>query len=111
MTKLGMDTLEKALTIGGDSNEDNINSLITELTSDTNIEAKTDLNPNQIIAIARALWFAKRYNSKALNDFVKLALMKVLISKGRGGRKELVDSLIGVFRYDLAKSSAERVEL
>lgn len=110
MAKLSADILEQALSVG-EGGEENVNNLIKELTTDTNIEAKTDLNANQITAISRALWFAKRYHCTELDNFVKLALMKVLISKDRGGRKEIVQSLIGVFRYNLAQSQAERVEL
>ena len=83
-----------------------ISKLIKEIISNENIEGKTDLNANQIVAFARAAWYAKHYKSEAMATVI-LYLEKFLQSKDRKGRTELVSAITGIFKYDLEKSKAE----
>lgn len=87
-----------------------MHKLVEELLSDANIEGKTDLNANQIVAIARASWFADRYDSDAMRVIVRY-VTKYLQSKDRKGRTELVSAITGVFRYELEKQKIEKVEI
>ena len=86
-------------------------SLVNELTGVNNIETKTDLSPNQIIAISKAIWFARRYNIEPLDLYVRKVMLKILVSKNRGGRHDIIEALVGVFRFGLEKAKAESVKV
>lgn len=92
------------------SNNDDIHRLVSELINDNNIEGKTDLNSNQIVAVARASWYAERYDSENLRIIIRY-ILKYLQSKDRKGRLELKEAITGMFRYELEKSKSEKVEI
>lgn len=64
---------------------------IGELFSAEDLEKKTDLSPQQILAFARAKTFAQRYNSQTLNVFLK-NYGEYAVSKNRKGRSEFVEA-------------------
>lgn len=104
------DKIGKLLSI--DTAEDeNVKGLVGELTNSVNIETKTDLNPNQIVVMSRAIWFARRYGIQPLDMYCRRVMMKVLVSKGRGGRKDIVDALSNVFRFAIEKQRNEQVKV
>jgi hypothetical protein len=104
--------IKELLNIEDSSSENSdIHKLVTELTTDTNLEGKTDLNANQIVAFAKAAWYAKQYDSKAM-DIIIIKLSKYLQSKERKGRNELVQAIVGMFKFELEKAkSAEQVKI
>jgi len=57
--------------------------------SGKNIAMKTDLNQRQINVLTRATVFASRFKSKTMANIVK-TYQHLLVSKGRQGRKELI---------------------
>ena len=65
-------------------------SITKEIYSTKNLELKTELNDNQIMAFSQARAFAKKYSVPLLAEFVK-NISKYSISKGRKGRKEFTD--------------------
>lgn len=62
-------------------------SITKEIYSTKNLELKTELNDNQIMAFSQARAFSKKYGVPLLAEFVK-NISKYSISKGRKGRKE-----------------------
>jgi hypothetical protein len=102
-TILGMDV--------ANADDANVSGLVNELTGVSNIETKTDLNPNQMVVMTRAIWFAKQYWIRSLDIYTRKVMLKLLVSKGRGGRKDIIDALIGVFRFSLEKQRSESVKV
>ena len=90
------------------SNE--IKKLLEAVLSDTDIEGKSELNRNQIVAFARAAWYADRYKSKSMQVLLT-KLLKFLQSKDRAGKKELVSMFTGAVQFDMAQKAKEKVEL
>jgi hypothetical protein len=64
--------------------DENVKSLVNELTNVNNIETKTDLNQNQIVVMSRAIWFAKRYGVEPLDVYTRKVMLKLAVSKNRG---------------------------
>jgi len=91
--------------------DENIKTLVSELTNSNNIETKTDLNIHQITVITDAIWFAKRYGIQALDLYVRKVELKLLVSKDRGGRTDLTTSLLGVFGWNLKKQENQNVKV
>ena len=67
----------------------NMNIAMEQAFSNKNIAMKTDLNQRQINVLTRATVYAKRFKSKTMADVVK-TYQHLLVSKGRQGRKELI---------------------
>lgn len=101
--------LKKIIGMVDNATDQSMSKLIDTLLSDSNLEGKSELNSNQIVAFARASWFAQHYDSKAMRVVI-MYLLKYLISKNRGGRKEVVDALTGAFKMTMEKAK-EKVEL
>lgn len=91
-------------------NNSDVHRIVEELLSDNNIEGKTDLNSNQIVAFSRAAWYAERYDSEAMRIVIRY-LEKFLQSKDRKGRLELTGAITNLFRYQLEQDKAEKVEI
>ena len=91
--------------------DENVKSLVAELTNSMNIETKTDINQQQIIVITRAIWFAKRYDIQPLDDYTRKTMLKLLVSKNRGGRADLVNALQSVFGFALNRQKNEQVKV
>jgi hypothetical protein len=75
--------------------------LVSELFNYKNIEAITDLTDEQIESVLKFTVanevFYKRYAQKNKNkyDRIMITLLKLLISRSRKGRTELIDAYIG----------------
>jgi len=100
--------------------DENVSKVITHLiTTDSDLESKTELSLNQILTMGRGVWYAKRYGSRALASFDEddninggliAYILRFMVSKDRKGRSELVDALKGAFVYE-AEKSKPRLEL
>lgn len=64
-----------------------LKSATQEIFNKTDIEVKTDLDPNQIMLMANAKFFATRYKSTVLNVYTQ-DIMQLLLSKNRKSRQE-----------------------
>ncbi|MFW6129916.1 MAG: hypothetical protein ACOC56_01955 [Atribacterota bacterium] len=64
---------------------------LKDLFSQEDLEKKTDLSPNQILAFSRAKTLAEEKDVKILNQFLNNYAVYA-ISKGRKGRKEYVEA-------------------
>lgn len=64
---------------------------LKELFSNENIEKKTDLSNNQVLAMTKARIFADRYDNDIIKDFIQ-AYSTFAVSKERKGRTEFVES-------------------
>lgn len=93
------------------SDDAEIKSLTSELTSALNIETKTNITQNQAIVVSRAIWYARRYGSKSLDLYTRKVLLRILVSVKRGGRDDIVNALANVFRFNLEKQKAESVKV
>lgn len=91
--------------------DENVTNLTRELTSSVNIETKTDLSEKQIIPISKAIWYARRYNITPLDLYTRKIVLKIRVSKDRGGRKDILEGLVGVFRFSLEKQKSESVKV
>jgi len=58
----------------------------------TNVEAKTELNHEQIVEVCKLKHIAKKYKLTPLSDFIK-DFMILSVSKDRKGRKEYIQAL------------------
>ncbi len=67
-----------------------LNAFAKEIYSKKDIQLKTELNMSQIMSFSKAILFADRYKNPILPKWVK-NMMELLVSKGRSGRKELVN--------------------
>jgi hypothetical protein len=98
--------LDMVITPEGGS-DDSMSAVIQELMNEKNIEMKSDLHPNQIVAITKAFWFAFHYRSPTLLMYLN-KLLKLLVSKDRLGRKELAGVLAATLQYRLELAKAEK---
>lgn len=64
--------------------------IVGEIYDTKNIEVKTELNDKQVMLLARADIFAKRYKTPVLRQFTN-SFMKKNLSRKRASRKEMVD--------------------
>ena len=87
-----------------------IKKIIESLSAEKDIEGKTDLNSIQVVAIARADVYGRRYNSVTMKLLV-LLVAKYLQSKGRMGRTELVIALNGLLAYKAEKERKTEVKV
>jgi hypothetical protein len=104
------DTLSALLDIDTESDE-NVNHLVNELTTSNNIETKTNINRVDIIRISKAIHFSRRYGIKPLDVYTRKVMLRLLVSVDRAGRKDIVDALSNVFRFNLEKQRAENVKI
>jgi hypothetical protein len=104
------DKLSQMLSVDTESDE-NVRGLVQELTNVNNIETKTDLTPNQIVVMSRAIWFARRYGIDSLDLYTRKVMLKLAVSKGRGGRADIVNALTGVFQHAIARQKSESVKV
>lgn len=91
--------------------DENVKSLVAHLTNSLDIETKTDVNANQIVVMTRAIWFARRYGIKPLDVYTRKTMLKLLVSKGRGGRSDIINALTGVFGFALNRQKNEQVKV
>lgn len=87
-----------------------INDIIANLSKMEDLETLTDLSAQEIVAITRLLWYSIQYNAKSGLLLAK-KLLQTKVSKGRGGRTELVQTLIGALRFKLEEAQQKKVEL
>ena len=80
-------------------------SITKEIYSKRNIELKTELNDNQIMAFSMAKAFSKRYKVPLLKEFI-VNLSEYSISKNRKGRNEFKE----IAKANLQMASAEERE-
>ena len=91
--------------------DENVTNLTKELTSAINIETKTDLSEKQMVPMSKAIWYAKRYDIQPLDLYTRKIMLKIRVSKDRGGRKDILEGLTGVFRFSLEKQRNETVKV
>jgi hypothetical protein len=104
------DALSALLDIDTESDE-NVNHLVNELTTANNIETKTNVSRIDIIRISKAIHFSRRYGIKPLDVYTRKVMLRLLVSVDRAGRKDIVDALSNVFRFNLEKQKAESVKV
>lgn len=103
--------IKEILGMHSKSTEDSeLSRVLDEVLSEKDIEGKSELNRNQIVAFAKAAWYADHYDSDAMRVII-LKLLKFLKSKDRQGLKELTGMITGLFQYQIEKTKAEKVEL
>jgi hypothetical protein len=98
---------------GADANfgtEQHINNIIANLSKMEDLETLTDLNDKEIVVITRLLWLSETYNAESGKILAK-KLLQTKVSRGRGGRTELVQALIGAFRMEIEKAQQKKVEV
>ena len=113
--KMTMEEADKALKAftspdSGFGTEENLNNIIRNLTRTEDLETLTDLDSKEIVAITRLIWFATQYNAPSGLLLAK-KLLQTKVSKGRGGRTELVQSIIGAFRMEIEKAKEKKIEV
>ena len=91
--------------------DENVKSLVSELTTSSNIETKTSITRNQVVVISRAIWYAKRYGITTLDIYTRKVMLKLNVSIDRGGRSDLTTALTGVFGFALNKQKNEQVKV
>jgi len=79
--------------------------VVKELTSDENLLLKTELSKREINKLALLLTISKKYKFDFLEDLIIL-IMKMRVSIGRKGRKEIVEIAKGIIP-DLMKAEEE----
>jgi hypothetical protein len=104
------DKLAALLNIDTESDE-NVKNLVTELTTSSNIETKTNVTRADVIRISKAISYARRYGVKPLDIYTRKVMLRILVSVDRAGRKDIVDALAGVFRWNLEKQQSENVKV
>jgi hypothetical protein len=62
---------------------------VEEMFSDDDIAIKTDLTKRQILSLARAMFYAEKYDSDAMRSFVH-HILTLSVSKNRKSREEFV---------------------
>jgi len=75
-----------------------IELMINEMLGTNNIEIKTDLTDQLIVALTKGTIFADRYKSDLMSKLV-LTISKYRISKGRKGRDEIKEMAKGLGSY------------
>lgn len=91
--------------------DENVKSLVSELTNSNNIETKTSVNRNQVVVITRAIWYSRRYGIKTLDMYTRKVMLKLNVSIDRGGRTDLTTALTGVFGFALNRQKNEQVKV
>ena len=83
--------------------------VIKGVMSTDGMNVKTVLEDKHIVAIARGLIFAERYNSDLMRSLVQI-LMEVRVSKGGRGRKDLISAIKSSLSTveELPEESAQR---
>jgi hypothetical protein len=72
-----------------ESNKDKkIKFVLDLLTSDTDLEKKTDINKNQVKVLSKALLYAEKFKCPIV-EAAAIKVMQLSISKDRKGRKEI----------------------
>ena len=93
------------------ASDEDVKGLIHSITGYEDIETKTNINRQQLTSISRAIWFAKRYGVKPLDDYTRRIMLRLLVSIERGGRNDIRDALSNVFRFNLEKQKNETVKV
>lgn len=104
------DKLSELLNIG-EASDENITALINELKNAQDIETKTNVSRGDIMRITKAISYARRYGVDVLDVYTRDILLRLLVSIDRGGRKDIVEALSAVFRFNLEKSSGQNVKV
>jgi hypothetical protein len=91
--------------------DENVKSLVGELTNSKNIETKTAITRQQVVVISRAIWYAKRYGNKPLDIYTRKVMLKLNVSIDRGGRSDLTTALTGVFGFALNRQKNDSVKV
>lgn len=73
--------------------------VIKGVMSTDGMNVKTVLEDKHIVAIARGLIFAERYDSPLMRSLVQI-LMEVRVSKGGRGRKDLISAIKSSLSHD-----------
>ena len=82
--------------------------VINGVMSTEGMNVKTVLEDKHIVAIARGLIFADRYNSRLMRELVQI-LMEVRVSKGGRGRKDLIAAIKSSLTHTDEENSDEAV--
>lgn len=91
--------------------DENVKSLVGELTNSRNIETKTSITRQQVVVISRAIWYSKQYGIKSLDIYTRKVMLKLNVSIDRGGRTDLTTALTGVFGFALNRQKNEQVKV
>ena len=91
--------------------DENVKSLVKELTTADNIETKTSITRNQVVVLSRAIWYAKRYGVTTLDIYTRKVMLKLNVSIDRQGRNDLTTALTGVFGFALHREKNEQVKV
>jgi hypothetical protein len=83
--------------------------VVEAIFSDQRINLKSQLTQTQVIAIARAMVFAERYDSNILRDFVA-SLLELQVSLNARGRDDLRDVFRSIVNRP-AEANAEATSL
>jgi len=91
--------------------DENVKSLVGELTNSKNIETKTAITIQQVVVISRAIWYSKQYGVKSLDVYTRKVMLKLNVSINRGGRSDITTALTGVFGFAMNKGKNEPVKV
>jgi len=73
-----------------EGNEESSSEIYRDLFSPRDIDMKSDLTPNLIIAMAKGKIYADRFNVQVVKD-LQLNILRLMVSKNRLGRSEILD--------------------
>lgn len=96
---------EPSVQQGAAANNENehLSKIVEEVYSKDDIELKTDLTGEQVLAISLAQTYEERFGVKILDKFTE-KFMLLSVSKGRKGRKEFENITSSIY----AKNTAEQ---